>query len=342
MTIGPHSRIVVGGAGSIGCYVGGNLALAGREVTLLLRQPLANAIASYGLRVSDLDRSDCIVDPSALKLAISPEVALERADVVLVTVKCFDTAEIADLIARHAPKELAVVSLQNGVDNVKVLRDRLGPERNVIAGMIPFNVVQTRKEGQPPHFHRASSGEIVIGTGIEDLRDLLDVPGAHLTEHRDVDAVLWSKLLFNLNNALNALSGLPLATELGDRRWRRLFAKEVDEGLAVLHAAGIRTTNIGGIHPSILRVVLRLPNWLFRMVARRMIAVDPKARSSMWDDLQARRETEVDCFQGTILGWAERLSLDAPLNLRVRKLIKQAEEAGRGSPRLKPEDVETA
>jgi hypothetical protein len=55
-----------------------------------------------------------------------------------------------------------------------------------------------------------------------------------------------------------------------------------------------------------------------------------------------RRETEVDCFQGTILAWAERLSLGAPLNLRVRKLIKQAEEAGRGSPRLKPEDVETA
>ena len=52
------SRIVVAGAGSIGCYVGGCLALAGRDVTLLLRPALAEAIAQHGLRISDLDGAD--------------------------------------------------------------------------------------------------------------------------------------------------------------------------------------------------------------------------------------------------------------------------------------------
>ena len=63
------SRIVVAGAGSIGCYVGGCLALAGRTVTLLLRPPLAEAIARNGARISDLDGADRTLPASAVALA---------------------------------------------------------------------------------------------------------------------------------------------------------------------------------------------------------------------------------------------------------------------------------
>jgi 2-dehydropantoate 2-reductase len=342
MTIGPHSRIAIAGAGSIGCYIGGHLALAGRNVTILLRERLASAITRYGLRVSDLDGSDHTASPKLLKLAAAPETALKEAEIVLVTVKCFDTAEMADLISWYAPKEPIVVSLQNGVDNVRILGDCLDPERRVIAGMIPFNVVQTRKEREPPHFHRASSGTIEIGAGVEGLRELLDVPGAHFTERHDMEAVLWGKLLLNLNNALNALSGLPLATELADRRWRRLFAQQMDEAIAVLRAAGIHTASIEAVPPGLVPVALRLPNWLFRIVAKRVIAIDAHARSSMWDDLQAGRETEVDCLQGAIVALAEKASISAAFNATVTALIKRAEQAKRGSPGLTPEQVEMA
>ena len=94
-----------------------------------------------------------------LTLSDDPKIFAD-AGVVLVTVKSADTAEIADVIARHAPQDAVIVSLQNGVGNVAVLRERL-PGRRVLAGMVPFNVIAPG-EGR---FHRATSGDIVIEAG---------------------------------------------------------------------------------------------------------------------------------------------------------------------------------
>src|SRR5438552_15013144 len=87
------SRIVVAGAGSIGCYVGGCLALAGRNVTLLLRPVLADAIAKHGLRISDLDGADRTLSSPALALTTDAGAALAGAGIVLVTVKSGATAD---------------------------------------------------------------------------------------------------------------------------------------------------------------------------------------------------------------------------------------------------------
>jgi 2-dehydropantoate 2-reductase len=338
MSISPNARIVVAGAGSVGCYLGGCLAAAGREVTLLLREPLAQAIASSGLRVSDLQGRDETVPSSSLTLASEPSAALPSAEVVLVTVKCRHTRDLALQIKRHAGQAV-VVSLQNGVTNAALLRETLGSEKRVLAGMVPFNVVQTRKEGQAPRFHRASSGTIRIEAGMEGLRGLLDVPGAPCAEHRAIDALLWSKLLVNLNNALNALSGLPLAEELADRRWRLLLSNQMREGLAALRAARIPLAWLEGVHPRLIALALRLPDSAFALVARRMLAVDPSARSSMWEDLEAGRPTEIEFIQGQIVSLAGKHGLEAPLNRRVMQLIEAAEAAGRGSPHLRPEAV---
>ena len=209
MDLTPHASIVIAGAGSVGGYVGGWLAAAGRDVTFLMRPPLAEAIARSGLRISDLDGHDRTMSPASLRFTTDPAEALQSADVVLVTVKSRDTAAMAELIAKHAPKDAIVVSLQNGVENADILRKRLGPEWRIVDAMVPFNVVQNRKDGEPPRFHRATSGTMQIEPGVAGLRDLLDVPGARFAEHDNIAAALWGKLLVNLNNALNALSGLP-------------------------------------------------------------------------------------------------------------------------------------
>ena len=339
MTISCDARIVVVGAGSIGCYLGGRLAAAGRNVTLLLREPLAQAIAAHGVRVSDLSGSDETVPASSLTLTTEPEAALSGAEVVLVTVKCRHTREAAEQIAHHAGKGAVIVTLQNGVNNAATLREALGAENRVIAGMIPFNVVQTRKDGEAPRFHRASSGTIQIGTGVDGLCELLDIAGIPVAGRDDIDAVLWSKLLINLNNALNALCDLPLAQELADRRWRLLFSGQMREGLAAVRAAGIPLARIEGIHPRLVAFALRLPDRLFGLVARRMLAVDPSARSSMWEDLKAQRPTEIDYLQGEIVSLAGKHGAKTPLNRRVMQLVKAAEQAGRGSPHLQPDAV---
>jgi 2-dehydropantoate 2-reductase len=333
-------RIVVAGAGSIGCYAGGCLALAGRNVTLLLRPSLAEAIARAGWRVSDLDGIDRPVQPGAVRLATDPAAALADADVVLVTVKSGDTVAMAELIAEHAPSGITVVSLQNGVGNVDLLLARLGGMARVVAGMVPFNVVQTLGKGAPPRFHRATSGTVLIGAGVAGLREALNADGLAVTESPDMTGVLWGKLLLNLNNALNALAGVPLATELSDKRWRRLLARQIEEGLAVLKAAGIKPARIEGVPPGAVPRILRLPNWLFRRVASRMLAIDPEARSSMWDDLERRRPTEIGHLQGAILALAAKARVRVPLTERIVKLVKDAEAARAGSPALTPEEIE--
>src|SRR5215470_7851479 len=120
------SRIVVAGAGSIGCYLGGCLALAGRRVRLLLRPSLAHEIASHGMRISDFDGLDAVLPASAFELSSNPQFALSAAQLLLVTVKSGATTEMAGLVAQHAPADAILVSLQNGVGNVDALVAHLG------------------------------------------------------------------------------------------------------------------------------------------------------------------------------------------------------------------------
>lgn len=337
--IGDDTKIAVAGAGSIGCHAGGCLALAGRRVTLLCRPALAEAVGNRGLRIVDLGGGVRDVPTGAIGAGSDPAATLADAGVVLVTVKSRDTTAMAELVARHARADAIVVSLQNGVRNTDALRRTLPATMTVVTGMVPFNVVRGETTEGAPLFHRASSGSTLVAAGMPDLRDLLDVAGFPVAEHDDIKAVLWGKLVMNLNNAFNALSGLPLAAQLGDRRWRRPFADQVSEALDVLRAAGIRPRAAAGPPPALIPSILRLPDWLFRRLARRMLSIDPQARSSMWEDLQRGRPTEIDEFQGVIVALAESHGRQAPFSARILRLVREAESAGNGSPALKPGDI---
>ncbi|RRH97160.1 2-dehydropantoate 2-reductase [Mesorhizobium tamadayense] len=335
---GQEKTIAIAGAGSIGCYAGGCLALAGRKVVFLGRGRIVEAMRKGGLRVSDLDGRDRRIAADALVVTDDPATALRDADIVLVAVKSGATQEIATEIAAHGRPDAVVISLQNGVDNADRLRAGL-PGRRVLAGMVLFNVVQSPDGETPFRVHRASEGEVMIEEGVDGLIDALDVEGLAVEARADMKAVQWSKLLFNLNNALVALCGLPLATQLADRRWRLILAGQIDEALAAMKAAGIKPARIAALPPALLPLVLRLPDWLFKLLARRMLAIDPNARSSMWDDLQRGRPTEIGELQGAILRLAEKTGAPVPLTKRVIALVRQAEAAGRGPPGLTPDEV---
>ena len=85
--------------------------------------------------------------------------------------------------------------------------------------------------------------------------------------------------------------------------------------------------------------VLRLPTALVRLVTRSQLKVDPAARSSMWQDLDARRSTEVDFLNGEIVRVAQATGQAAPLNQRIVELIRAAEAAGQGSPKLAADEL---
>jgi 2-dehydropantoate 2-reductase len=146
-----------------------------------------------------------------------------------------------------------------------------------------------------------------------------------LLEHSDFAAVQWGKLLLNLNNPVNALSGLPLKAELSQRAYRRCLALLIDEARAVLRVAGIRPAKVARVGPGLLPTLLRLPDALFTRVAATMLRIDPQARSSMWEDLQAGRRTEVDYLNGAVVKLAQSLGLKAPANERLVALMRAAE-----------------
>jgi 2-dehydropantoate 2-reductase len=325
--------IGVAGAGSIGCFVGGMCAAAGRRVALLARPRVIQEIEGNGLRLSSFEGLERRIAPDQLMLSEDPGI-LGDVGVVLVTVKSTDTADIAGIIAGHAPPEAVVVSLQNGVGNTAILRARL-PGRRVLAAMVPFNVVASG-EGR---YHRATSGDIMIEQDAVNTAGQLAVPGLKMCGTDDIAGVQWGKLLVNLNNALNALSGLPLRQQLAQRTWRALLADQMAEGLAAIRAEGIRPVSSTPIPAGWAPSLLRLPDAAFAMLLGRTMKIDPEARSSMSEDLQRGRRTEIDYLQGVIVEIADRHRLPAPLSRRIVALIKRAEAECQGLPGLTPEQI---
>ncbi len=323
-------RIGVAGAGAIGLFVGGRLVQAGHDVRFLARPRLRDEVAAHGLTLTDFEgRTDKLMD---LALSDDPAV-LEGCDLVLVTVKSAATTEMAGLIAQYGPQDAPVISLQNGVTNAATLRAVL-PEHHVRGGMVPFNVTQTG----PGAFHRGTSGDILVARGTAPLPDL-STPGLTWIEADDFEAVQWGKLLINLNNALNALSDLPLLTQLQNRAWRRLMAAQMDEALTVLKAAGITPAKFTAAPARLVPHILRLPTPLFRRIASQMLTIDPKARSSMWEDLTRRRPTEVDALQGAVLDLAAQHGLACPVMTKITAAIRKAEADAAGPPGLTPDDL---
>ncbi len=312
-------RIVVAGAGAIGCFVGGLLAAAGHEVAFLGRQRTMDKIAEHGLRLTDLTGLE--LKASVMDAGTSPDM-LANAALILVCVKSGATSEMGTLIAEYAPASASVISLQNGVRNADTLREAL-PKHDVRAGVVEFNVVPMGGG----RFHRSTSGEIIIEAGPGDLGKLLSVPGLAVRESGRIAAIQWGKLLINLNNAINALSGRTVREMLLDRGWRKVMAAQMDEALRVLAAAQIDAKTPTPVPPSWLPPILRLPTPLFQLIARSMLAVDPHARSSMALDLAQGRKTEIAALQGEILRLAAAHGEAAPLAERIVAMVRQAEAA---------------
>ena len=137
-----------------------------------------------------------------------------------------------------------------------------------------------------------------------------------------MDSILWGKLLVNLNNALNALSDMPLLDQLDDRKWRTRMADQWDEALTVMRAAGISPKPPTPAPPGLIPPILRLPTPLFRLIAKQMLTIDPQARSSMWEDLQRGRKTEVDELQGEIVRLGKKHGIPTPENARTYDEIR--------------------
>jgi 2-dehydropantoate 2-reductase len=317
-------RIGIFGAGAIGCYVGGRLAAAGTDVALVGRRPM------HGLVTVDLDGTETRADVSVE----TDPAALAGCDAVLVCVKSAQSAEAAETLAKVVGPATIVVSMQNGIRNADVLRERLP---NVLGGIVGFNVV-SKDDGT---FRRATSGPLVVedGAGAQPIVDAFLRAGFEAFAERDIQSMQWSKLIMNLNNAVSALSNAPTRAIVLTPGYRKCVAAIVAEALGVMRAAGIRPKRIGPLPVAVFPYALRLPTPLIQIVARAQLKIDPEARSSMWEDLARKRNTEVDFLNGEVVRLAKSIGKTAPINARVVELVHEVEARREGSPKMSPDDL---
>ncbi|OAJ56797.1 2-dehydropantoate 2-reductase [Paraburkholderia ginsengiterrae] len=317
------AKIVIYGAGSIGCYVGGRLLAGGSDVSFIGRARMADQLRREGITLSRYDNCRWHVPPEQLDISTDAARAA-AADLVLVTVKSAATPKAAAELASVLRPGTIVVSFQNGVGNADVLRAAL-PQHTVLEGMVPFNVV----ERGPGAFHQGSAGELEIkqAPAMQPFADEFRKARLPLVQHADMLPVQWAKLLLNLNNAINALANRPLKEELSQRAYRLCLAMAQREALALLKQAGIRPARLTPLPATWIPRVLGVPDALFERLGRAMLTIDPLARSSMSDDMAAGRPTEINWINGEVVRLAQRLGQPAPVNERLCELVRQAERS---------------
>jgi 2-dehydropantoate 2-reductase len=315
-------KVAILGAGSVGCFVGGVWQAVGLPVTFIGRPRLSKDVDQHGLTLSDYSGWQTRLGPGEVDYRCGPE-ALEDAEVIVLSVKSGDTAAAADDIASQATPGATVISFQNGVSNIEILEQGLGGRFEIARGMVPYNVAYLGNG----RFHKGVAGDLYAEqrASVRELADAIGSGPAAIKLSDDMLGLAWGKLLINLNNAVNALSGHTLQDELKQRDYRRVLAASIEEGLELLKRAEIDPATVGPISPNALPRMINSPDWLFNNLFLRRWKIDAKARSSMADDLAAGHKTEVEYLNGELVRLGERLQRAAPINRAIVELVHKAE-----------------
>lgn len=332
-----NKKIVIAGAGSIGCYVGGMLAYGGNDVHFFARERMQQDLSQNGLHLSDWTGKQIHMAPNQFHIG-TDESILKDADLILICVKSKDSAEMANTILKSGNQHASIFSCQNGVANVSTIQSVL-KQHTVLPVMVPYNVVYTHGG----NFHCGTEGNLYCQDHpqAQTLKAAADQSQLGFELKPGMPNILWGKLLLNLNNPVNALAGIPLKQQLESKEYRKIYAACLKEGLAVLKAANIQPGNVAAVPVFLIPFILALPNALFKRIAQKMLAIDPQARSSMWEDLQNKRPVEVDYINGEIINLGKSQGIRTPMNNQLLKLVKQAEAAAKGSPNLTPIEMRT-
>lgn len=315
---GPTPAVAILGAGSVGCHVGGTLAAAGIPVVLIGRPAVRDEVVAVGLAVSDRDGPARTPAPGLVRFETAPA-ALAGIPVVLVATKHRGLAQAVAEIAANASTDAVVVPLLNGVGIAESLAAALAP-RPVRAGIVTYNVAKVG----PAHWQKTTMGAVYVAR--HPALEPLAAAGVKLVD--DMRPIAWGKLLLNLLNPVNALSGVPLRAMLSQRGYRRVVAAAIAEALAVARAEGVVPDRLGRPLPARwMAALLRTPDALFNSLLLPLQGIGANARLSMAADYDAGRETEVAALNGAVVALAVRHGLAAPVNAALVRLV--TEGAGR-------------
>ena len=323
-----NMQIAVLGAGAIGCFVGGLFADMGYNPILIGRERVLGPLKTHGLSL-DADES-ITVDPTAFETATSAG-ALARADIIFVATKAVALDQVIRDLEMNVKAETIIVSLLNGVAPVRLLKAAL-PESTVLAGMVPFNAVWKDDHS----LVQSSVGKIAVEKHAA-IEALFNGRSEWFDMSSDIDAIQYGKLLLNLINPVNALSGMPVVKMFRDRGYRTLYADAVSEALTVYQAANQPYINQAALPVKLAMAMMRGPDWLIEKLVIARQKLNPNTMSSMAQDYLAKRPTEIDFINGEIVAMGRTLGVPTPINSALVDWVKAAET--RGWPNPSPDEI---
>ena len=305
-------KIAVLGAGAMGSLFGGRLSAVKNCRVLLydINKEHLDTIARQGLAIEAADASARTFHP---EVAASPA-DVRGSDVFIVFVKANATKEVAERFAPFAGPETLALTLQNGLGNAEVLSSRFGEARTAAGvtseGATYLGPGRIRHAGRGFTYLAMSDGD---NSKLAPLSELLSAAGFENHLETEVDSLIWSKLIVNVGiNALTALLGVPNGRLLDLEKARELMADLVAEASAVAAARGVRLT-----FADPLKAVLE--------VARKTA----DNRSSMLQDVDRDRPTEIDMINGAVVREADQLGISVPVNRTLTRLVSALELARR-------------
>jgi 2-dehydropantoate 2-reductase len=316
-------RVLAFGAGAVGTYVGGSLALAGEDLVFLEQPSAAEELRRRGLRLDlTLDRRrhtnlPSVLTPGSFSVVTSVQEAVKQGpfDVAIFALKSFDTAAAMDAIRPFAADLPPVCCLSNGVDNETALASVLGREKVIAATLTtaigrrgPGDIILERLRG------------IGVATASPAGRRLVDAADRAFLNARlfgDAAAMKWSKLLTNLiANPTSAILDMTPAEIMANPRLYRLEIGMLRECLMVMRAQSIPVVDLPGTPVRLLALVIGLPTWLSKpFLSRAAGAGRGQKMPSFHVDLRSGRgRSEVEYLHGAVVRAGREFGIRTPIN----------------------------
>lgn len=304
-------KFLVFGSGAIGSVFGGLLAENGHEATLLGRAGHMEAVTRHGLRISGIWGDHLVKNMRA----VSDYSKLDTGDydVILCSVRAYDTSGAAPRIAELINDKTLVVSLQNGLGNWEALGKHIPPGQ-----LVGARVIFGAKIPEPGHaVVTVYAEEVMLGSPggdmeysvIERLAGIINEAGIPTLPTHQINEFLWAKVLYN--SALNPLSAILDRTygELAeDDNTRLIMDNIIREIFSVASKRGIP-------------LFWEKPEGYLGKFYDEEVPPTAGHRSSMLQAIEKGLKTEIDSLNGAIVRMAAESGLNVPVNETIVRLI---------------------
>lgn len=312
---------LVFGAGAIGTYIGGSLALSGQCVTFLERPEVAHQIASRGIRLT-LKGVDHLINEPLIATTVEEAITKGPFDIVIFALKSYDTLPALERIVPYSEAFPPFLCVQNGVDNENSLEKILGPGK-VIAATVTSAV------------GRRAPGDIILerlrGMGIfqghplsRQLAQILNAAGLNAVLFNSPSAMKWSKLLTNLvANATSAILDMTPTEIFAHPGLYGIEIAQLKETLAVMHAKAIPVVDLPSTPVRALALATQMPTWLARPLLKRSVGHGRGGKMpSFHIDLHSGNpRSEVDYLNGAVARSGELAGIPTPVNQSLTEIL---------------------